>query len=302
MLRQVCEIRKRNAGFWPVVGVGIVGAAVFGVLFCCTAAGGFAASGASGVEVPRFRWTAGQTLTYQLRQRTTVEETFGNEQQKQTRRTTSDLQLTREWTVQTVDAMGVATVQMRILALRSEIRRGEEEPLIRDSAQPDHAKEMAAFLNKGLLTLRMDGRGRLIAVTEARSGSAQRLEVELPFRLILPDKGWEVGQTWQRQARVKVDPPLGVGDRYTLEQKYTLLRRQGDLWTVGLSTRWTEDPPLAEQAAVLPFLWEGELYFDVAAGQYQGARLRIDREIRDHLGPGSRYAYQSSYEEQLLPR
>jgi hypothetical protein len=254
------------------------------------------------VEVPRFRWTAGQTLTYQLRQRTTVEETFGNEQQKQTRRTTSDLQLTREWTVQMVDAMGVATVQMRILALRSEIRRGEEEPLIRDSAQPDHAKEMAAFLNKGLLTLRMDGRGRLIAVTEARSGSAQRLEVELPFRLILPDKGWEVGQTWQRQARVKVDPPLGVGDRYTLEQKYTLLRRQGDLWTVGLSTRWTEDPPLAEQAAVLPFLWEGELYFDVAAGQYQGARLRIDREIRDHLGPGSRYAYQSSYEEQLLPR
>jgi hypothetical protein len=242
-------------------------------------------------------------LTYQLRQRTTVQATFVDEQQqKQTHRTTSDLQLTREWTVQAVDTMGVATLQMRILSLRLEIRRGEEEPLVRDSAQPEHAKEMAAFLNKGLVTLRLDGRGRLIAVTEVRSGSAQRLEVELPFRLILPDEGWEAGQTWQRQARVKIDPPLGVGDSYTLEQKYTLLRRQGNLWTVGLSTRWTEDPPLAEQAAVLPFLWEGEVYFDGAAGQYQGARLRIEREIQNHLGPGSRYTYQSSYEEQRLPR
>jgi hypothetical protein len=87
-----------------------------------------------------------------------------------------------------------------------------------------------------------------------------------------------------------------------LEQKYTLLRRQGNLWTVGLSTRWTEEPPLAEQAAVFPFLWEGEVDFDLAAGQYQGARLRIERELRDHLGPGSRYVYRSSYEEQRLPR
>jgi hypothetical protein len=242
-------------------------------------------------------------LTYQLRQRTTVQETFVDErQQKQTRQTTSDLQLTREWTVQAVDAMGTATLQMRILSLRSELRRGEEEPLIRDSAQPEHAKEMAAFLHKGLVTVRLDGRGRLLAVTEVRSGSAQRLEVELPFRLVLPEEGWEAGRSWQRQARVKIDPPLGVGDSYTLEQKYTLLRRQGNLWTVGLSTRWTEEPPLAEQAAVFPFMWEGEVDFDVAAGQYQGARLRIERELRDHLGPGSRYLYRSSYEEQRLPR
>ncbi len=286
--------RDRKVGTGVRLGIAILAVGVT----LCSAASGTAPEGA-----PRFRWTAGLVLTYQLRQRTTVQETFVDErQQKQTRQTTSDLQLTREWTVQAVDAMGVATLQMRILSLRSELRRGEEEPLIRDSAQPEHAKEMAAFLNKGLVTVRLDGRGRLLAVTEVRSGSAQRLEVELPFRLVLPEEGWEAGRSWQRQARVKIDPPLGVGDSYTLEQKYTLLRRQGNLWTVGLSTRWTEEPPLAEQAAVFPFLWEGEVDFDAAAGQYQGARLRIERELRDHLGPGSRYVYRSSYEEQRLPR
>ncbi|MDW8244130.1 MAG: hypothetical protein RMJ88_13035 [Thermogemmata sp.] len=260
-------------------------------------------AGARGGSVlpPRFRWTAGQNLMYKLRQRTVVEETYLDEQRRQQQRHTfNDLQLTRQWTVQAVDANGIATLQMQIVQVRSEWRRDNDEPVIRDSNQTEHAREMASFLNRPIVNLRLDALGRLVEVKEAVGSSAQRLEAELPFRLVLPEGKWEAGQSWQRAVKVKVEPPLGVGDSYWLEQKYTLGRQEGTIATIEVTTRWREAPPLAEQPAVLPFLWQGEIYFDLELGQYAGARLRIEQDLRDHAGPGSRYSYRSTLQEERL--
>lgn len=273
------------------------------IVLAAAISGGVASGGSAppAGAVPHFRWATGQALTYKVRQRTAVQETYLDEQRrKQTRQAVNELRLTRQWTVQGVDAAGVATLQLRIVEMRSELRRDGEEPLVRDSSQAEHARELADYLQQAILTVCVDRLGRVVEVKQSRVGSAQRLEVELPFRLVLPAERWEAGQSWQRRTRVKVDPPLGVGDSYQLEQKYTLLRREGTVWTVGVSTRWLEEPPLAEQAALLPFLWQGEVYFDAEAGQYTGARLRIEQELRDWAGPGSRYGYQSSYEEERV--
>jgi hypothetical protein len=250
-------------------------------------------------EPPRFRWQVGQTLRYQVSQQTTVQETYRDQQQQlQTQQISNDLRLTRQWTVQAVSDE-IATVEMRILAMRMELRRAKEEPIIRDSAQPEHARELTDYLDKAILTARIDGLGRLLSVKATSSWPTQRLEAEPPFRLVLPEQKRAPGESWARTTAVRVDPPLGVGDSYQLEQKYTLLRQEGSRWTVGLTTRWRGDPPSTEQLALLTYLWQGELYFDIQAGRYLGARLQIKQQIRDHAGPGSCYLYQSQCEETL---
>ncbi|MBX9584062.1 MAG: hypothetical protein K2X87_27495 [Gemmataceae bacterium] len=252
----------------------------------------------------RYKWQPGQTLTYRVQQQTVVQETAADEKTKQpvTTEARTTLALTRAWTVKDVDPAGTATLEMRITALKTDIRQPDGDTVSRDSANPDHAREMAEYLNKPVVVVRVDAQGRLVEVKEAKGGSAARLHAELPFRLTLPDAGPAAGQSWERTFAVKLDPPHGTGESYDFVQTYTAQGVQDGLAVVGVRTALKappKAPPKAagEQVPLVPMLWAGEVYFDPAAGKYHAARLTAKAELVNHQGDGTKFVYQSTYAE-----
>lgn len=257
----------------------------------------------SGAAPLRFKWEPNQTLTYKVVQTTTVQETTVDEKTDKpvTTESKSSLSLVRKWTVKGVDA-GVATLEMSITAMRTDITPPGGAVVTRDSANPEHAKDMAEFLNKPIVTVRVDAQGRLVEVKEAKNGSAARLHAELPFRLTLPDAGPTVGQNWDRTFSLKLDPPQGTGESHDFVQKYTCKGAKDGLTVVGVETA-LKAPPKAtgEQVPLVPMLWSGDVYFHAATGRYYASRLTAKSELVNHAGDGSKFVYQSTYGEDLQP-
>jgi hypothetical protein len=253
----------------------------------------------------RFKWQANQTLTYKVSQQTVVRETApgGRPEKLVTTETRTNLALVKKWVVKAVDASGVATLEMTITEMKSEFRRPDGTSLIQDSANPEHAKEMAGYLNVPVVTVRVDAQGRLVEVKEAKAGSATRLHAELPFRMTLPDAGPAAGQSWDRAFTIKLDPPLGTGESYEFAQKYTHSATKDGLLVAAVETTLKAPPKAAaERVPLVPMLWTGEVYFNAAAGKYHAARLKVKAELPNHQGEGTKFEYESVYTEDAVEK
>ena len=253
----------------------------------------------------RFKWTANQTHTYKVTQHTVVRETTIDPKTEKSVATESrtSLMLVKKWAVKSVDEKGVATLEMSITAMRNEIRRPDGESVVRDSADPEQAKEMAAYLNVPVVTVLVDGQGRVVGVKEAKAGSAARLSAELPFRMTLPDATPAAGQSWDRAFAVKLDPPHGTGESYEFAQKFTSNGGKDGLLTAAVETTLKAPPKAAgERVPLVPMLWTGEVYFNTVAGKYHAARLKVKAELPNHQGEGTKFEYESAYSEDAVEK
>jgi hypothetical protein len=255
------------------------------------------------VNLPiRFKWQQDQTLTYKVIQRTTVRETAVDEKSGQPAATesTTNLTLTRKWHVKDVDADGAATLEMLITEMRNEIHKPDGDVTL-DSANPADAKNMAAYLNVPIVVVRVDAQGRIVSVKEARGGSTNRLQAELPFRMLLPEAGCSPGQSWDRTFNFKLDPPLGAGESYEFAQKYTCTGIKDGLLIASVDTTLKNPPKTtSERMPLVPMLWTGEVYFNTAEGKYHAARLKARAELANHQGAGTKFEYESSYVEDAV--
>lgn len=254
---------------------------------------------------PRFKWEAGKVHTYRVVQQTAVTETTLDEKTNKpvTGTAQTSLTLVRKWTVKEVDKLGVATLEMSITEMKNEFRQPDGSVSVTDSAKPEDAKAMAEYLNKPIVTVRIDGRGNLVEVKEAKGGAAARLSAELPFRVVLPDALPEAGKGWERPFAVKLDPPHGTGESYDFVQKYTSKGAKDGYLIVGVETTLKAPPKgVSEQVPLVPMLWTGDVYFNTAAGKYQASRLKAKSELANHQGEGTKFVYESTYAEDSLDK
>ncbi len=253
----------------------------------------------------RFKWQVDQSVTYKVTQQTVVRETVLDEKTEKPVTTVAktNLALVRRWTVKAVDATGVATLEMTITAMKNEFLRPDGSSVVRDSADPEHAREMAAYLNVPVVTVKVDSQGKLVEVKEAKAGSGARLQAELPFRMVLPDTGPTVGQTWVRAFQMKLDPPLGTGESHEFSQSFRATEVKTGLLVMAVETA-LKDPPkaLAERIPLVPMLWTGEVYFSTTANRYHAARLKAKAELLNHQGQGTKFEYESVYSEDVVEK
>jgi hypothetical protein len=253
----------------------------------------------------RFKWVADQVQTYQVKQQTIVRETTLDPQSEKpvTTEAKTTLTLVKKWTVKAVDANGVGTLEMTITAMKNEFQKPDGKSVVIDSANPDDAKQMAGYLNVAVMTVKVDGQGKVVEVKEAKPGSAARLHAELPFRLTLPDAGPTEGQKWDRAFTMKLPPPLGTGESYEFTQQFACGGVKDSLLAVNVATALKAPPKaLAERVPLVPMLWEGQVYFNTAAGKYHAARLAVKAELANHLGEGTKFEYQSTYTEDAVEK
>lgn len=254
----------------------------------------------------RFKWAAGDKLAFAVVQETTVSETAplqpGGKPEALT--TTTKLTLGKRWDVTAVDAAGTADMSLTITAMKQEITKpviGKDgkvavETIVLDSATPDGAKEMAEYLNKPILTTKVDARGGVSdAKAVAGDAAANRLQAELPFRVLLPEAA---AASWERTFSVKLDPPLGVGETHEAKQTYTHRATTGGYAVIGVTTAFKSFPvAAAEQQPLVPWLWEGDVFVEVEKGRYAGAKLAAKKTIDNHQGPGTKFVFESTYTE-----
>ncbi|MFO0809510.1 MAG: hypothetical protein U0746_12865 [Gemmataceae bacterium] len=254
---------------------------------------------------PRFQWKTGQTLTYRVAQSTTAIETLaGKEPSVAT--VTTQLDLVKRWQVLAVDANGVATLQMTLAKLRMETKPPSGAPMLFDSEKPKESSEqlrdeMAKYIGPPLTVVRIDGHGKVVEVKESKFGPASRLECDLPFKITLPNAMPIAGQPWTRDYAIKFDPPQGTGESYDAVQTCVLKGVSGGLTVVGYkSTIKTMPETPADRLPLLPLLFEGDVWFDAANGRVRSVRAKVERDIPEHRGEGSKYQFKSTYAEDLI--
>jgi hypothetical protein len=246
----------------------------------------------------QFRWHKGQSLTYRIEHVTKATETIGNSKLE----TSSRLNLTRRWQVESMDDHGIATLHMSVLAMRNEQVRPNGDVLLFDSAHPEQGtpgfkEQMAKYMGTTLAIVRVDGYGKVIEVIK---GSATQYESDPPLVLRLPPRTPAVGQSWERIYQVTLEPPHGTGEKYPGRQTYTVTKLAEGMATIRLTTQLKLPEPVAERVPLLPKLPAGDIVFDVRSGRIQRVDLRIDQTVNGLQGEGSSYRVESSYREEYL--
>jgi hypothetical protein len=258
-----------------------------------------AASAAFAQASWQFRWEKGQTLTYKMKHVTSVVEVVEN-----TKNTTqSSLDVVNRWQIGEVDAKGIATMTLTLVAMRNEQKRANGETLLFDSqnldkSTPELREQMNKFIGQPLAVLRVDGFGR---VHEVKQGSAAAFEAEPPFVVIFPVAKPEAGQAWRRPYSVVLDPPFGTGEKYQAEQRYECKKIEAGKASLTLATEFKSMPDNARER--LPLLQkdlQGEFVFDVPAGRLISARMTIDKTVENHQGKGSSYHFKSEIVRELV--
>lgn len=280
-----------------------------GWVFVLVAGSAFAQAPA---EPLRFKWQAGQVLHYSVEQVTTVTETTLDETTNQpvVAGTLTRMSLTKRWEVKAIDPAGIATLELSIAAMKQELTRPgaidkDGKPTViktlLDSATPEGKQQMEAYLNKPVMTVKLDTLGRVVEAT-APGGSVERVRAELPFRISLPES-LPAGGTWDRSFSIKLNPPLGTGEKHDATQSYTTKPVKDGLAVFGVTTA-LKNPPKdpAEMPPLVPMLWTGDVYFEPATGRYIGARLTVKTEVANHQGEKTKFAYESQYSESLVAK
>lgn len=257
----------------------------------------------------RFQWQTGETLAFAVTHSTTITETapLQKDGKPVTTTTNTKLNISKRWDVKEVDSAGTATMTLSITAMKQEIvkplvdRDGKltTDAITMDSSTPEGAKAMAVFLNKPILTAKIDSRGNVSDV-KAASGdaAANRLQAELPFRVLLPELAVSANASWERPFAVKLDPPLGTGESYDAIQTYTLRGTNGAYTIIGVSTAFKNPPKMAaELQPLIPWLWEGDVFVQTEKGRYAGAKLTAKKTIANHQGEGTKFVFESEYTE-----
>jgi len=264
-------------------------------------------SGASAQTPPRFKFVAGQRLAYVVEQQTTVVETTIEDNQPTTSMTVNKLDLRKLWTVKTVSPENIAALELTITSMKNSIARNgpkdkDGKPTIDrtviDSGTEEGKAATAAFLNKVILIIGMDELGRITEAKGANPTAAERLNQELPFRIVFPRNKPLPGQTWERTFEMK--SPAGTGEKYDFIQTFSSKPAANGLTVFGMETKLKAEPKdAAELPPLIPVLWSGEVFWNAADGSYVGAKLAIEREIDKHQGEGSKFRFESRYTETL---
>lgn len=260
------------------------------------------ATGAWAQTPARLRWSKGQMLTYRVHHETTITAV----RDKATQESRTHLDLVKHWKVVSIDANGVATVEMSLSELNYRLQPFTGEPVHYSSTQPDQStpelsQVMSQYVGKPIAVLRVDGQGRVVEVKESRFGSADSYVSKLPFVVLLPNTALQAGEQWTRPFTITLAPPQGTGEKHEFVQTYTCKDVTPEQATIQVATQLKKVPSSpSECVPLLQYLSTGEVTVDLQAGRMQRVTLQTSKKVDQAYGPDTSSTFQSSYTEEYV--
>ncbi len=244
----------------------------------------------------RLRWTPGQVLLYKIEHTTEAVDVSADNKSE----TKTSLTGIRRWEVKEVDANGVATLQMSITSMVTKRITPSGEALTYDSTNPDNStpvlrEAMAKYVNTPLAVIRVDPFGKVVEVKETKTSSTG-FENELPFLVPLPPSGVKVNDTWERNYKLTLPPPVGTGEKHDAVQKYRCKSVTPEAVSIVFSTELLSPPAAALDCVPLwQLMPDAEVVFDVKNGRMHAARLVVNKELKNHQGENSSMSFKSVF-------
>jgi hypothetical protein len=168
-----------------------------------------------------------------------------------------------------------------------------------DSQVAEDAAAMP-FLGKPMFQARVDNRGAVQSLTPEQPSVLDRLKVELPFRVELPNEELTLGTKWQRTCTIVLGPPLGTGEQFETIQKFSVTNSSGPFRTIGFTTELKSPPTDASlMPALVPYLAQGSVIWDTQENRVTVIRATVKHTVKNHRGEGSSLTYESTYSEDL---
>jgi hypothetical protein len=161
---------------------------------------------------------------------------------------------------------------------------------------------MEQFLGKPTVKLHVDGRGRVVHAQPLLNVPVGHFANEPPFAIILPEEAWQPQMRWVRPYSLTLEPPLGTGEKYDLEQQFELRSLNQQQAEITWATH-VKNPPVtpSEKIPLLQKISRGVALFDLANHRVSLVRTQAGGTVEDHEGPGSKYEFSSEYIERLIP-
>ena len=244
----------------------------------------------------RYRFGAGDALASRVAHRALTETTMNGV--TQTVETMTDS--TRTWRVVAVDDAGVATLEQEVsdvtMTSRSSDRGEVRWSSTGTDAPPPGYEGVRQSLGVPLVRMRVAADGRILERRELRPCPAAATGdlVLVPF----PEQRIAVGHEWTVPDEIVVEVPNGPRKAVRTRLRYRLADVHDGIATIAVDTTVltpVDDPRL--EARLLERIWNGEIRFDVEAGEIVGRRTAIDRRVVGFGGPQSSVRYKASLEE-----
>lgn len=233
----------------------------------------------------RYQFKAGETLKWEVDQRSSVRNTMEGTTQKAQTKTVS----LKVWKVIDVMPDGEIEFLTSVERVRMENKLPDRAEMVFDSTseeKPDPGFEDAArAVGVPLSSIRMSPRGEIVKreIKHHQDGTDPHEQIVMA----LPEKAIAVGDSWNQPAEIRVN----VGESGT---KIIKARRQFTLKSVSAGVATIESSfqvlsPTTSQidAQLAHRMGKGTIRFDLDAGRILSQRLDVDQRVLGFAGPSS---------------
>lgn len=233
----------------------------------------------------RYKFAAGETLRWEVDQRSSVKNSMeGNSQQAQTK--TVSLKV---WKVVDVTPAGEIEFLNLVERVRMENRLPDRAEMVFDSTSGDEPppgfEDAARAVGVPLSSIRMTPRGEVVERdVKHHQPAADPHETVV---MLLPEEAVAVGDSWTQPLEVRVKVGEGGQKVVSARRKHTLKEVSAGVATIETQFQVLSPTTPEIDAQMAHRLVKGEVRFDLVRGRVLSQRLDVDRTVLGFAGDTS---------------
>jgi hypothetical protein len=246
----------------------------------------------------RYKCALGDVWRYEASHQAAIRSTI--EQTTQTAQTKTDS--VKSWKITDILPDGAIEFLIVVEKVRMVNKLPDKDPTeydsVRDQTPPPGFEDAARNVGVPLSVVRMTPQGKVLRreLRIKRPGS----DDDSPLIVLLPEKPVAVGETWDESFELTVTLKTGGSKRIHTRRHYTLAKVESGLATIEVDYQVLSPIDAHIESQLVQRLMDGEVQFDIEAGQVIGQKMDIDKTILGFAGPASSMNYVMRLEEKLL--
>jgi hypothetical protein len=248
----------------------------------------------------RYKFHAGETLRWNVEQRTDMRTTVS----KSTQDTETASFSMKVWRVKEVQPDGIAVFEHSVewIDMRQKLSGASEVTYDsrKDKEAPPGFQDVASAVGVPLSTITLDPLGKVVKREKNKvkgSSTQEGGEITMP----LPSEAIEVGYVWTQPCDIDIPIPTGGMKKIKAVQRFKLESVKTGVATISITTQLltpVTDPAI--EAQVVQRQGEGKVRFDIDAGRVLSQNRDTDKHVIGFRGEASSLHYVNRFSEEFV--
>lgn len=264
---------------------------------------GVCAEPPSGGQAPTYqlayRFTAGETVRWNVVHRATVRTTIQGVEQTARSRSES----VKAWKVNQASPGGPFELVHSVESVRMSNQVSNRARVTYDSRKdkepPPGFEQAAQNVGIPLTVVRIDAQGKVLQRDDQRPQNL--VPHDTPIAIPLPTRRVAVGDAWNEPHELRLVGKDGTPRRIRTRRRFVLREVKRGVATIEASYQVLtpiRDPSI--EAQLVQRVSKGVIRFDLDAGRILSQRMDVDKRVHDFAGPGALMHYVMRFTEELV--